>query len=118
MQRFQNLEVWQRGHKLTLEVYRLSRGFPADERFGLTSQIRRSVSSVPTNIAEGSKRAKPNDYARFLNIAESSLAETEYQRMLATDLGFATEEETGPLLADVTLLAKKLYSLRRRVEGS
>jgi four helix bundle protein len=117
MQRFQNLEVWQRGHALTLAIYQLTRKFPADERYGLTSQIRRASSSVPTNIAEGSKRAKANDYARFLNIAEASLAEAEYQLILATDLGYADNATTQPLLGDATVLAKKLFSLRRKVEG-
>jgi four helix bundle protein len=118
MQRFQDLEVWQRGHRLTLAVYQVTKSFPSDERFGLTSQIRRASSSVPTNIAESSKRAKAGDYARFLNIAEASLAETEYQLILATDLGYAPSAVTQPLLEDATVLAKKLFNLRRRVEGS
>jgi len=78
MQRFTDLIVWQRSHALVLQVYRLTKSFPPDERFGLTSQLRRAAFSVPTNIAEGSKRHTNPEYARVLNIAEGSLAETEY----------------------------------------
>jgi four helix bundle protein len=77
MQRFTDLKVWQRSHGLTLEIYKLSKPFPGDERFGLVSQMRRAAASVPTNIAEGSKRLSNPEYAHFLNIAEGSLAETE-----------------------------------------
>src|SRR5439155_650055 len=92
MQRFTDLLVWQRSHKLVLEVYRLTVGFPPDERFGLVSQLRRAAASVPTNIAEGSKRQSNPEYARFLNVAEGSLAETEYLLMLSKDLGFLLPE--------------------------
>jgi four helix bundle protein len=78
MQRFTELMVWQRSHRLTLEMYRLTSRFPAEERFGIISQLRRATLSVPTNIAEGSKRISSSEFARFLNIAEGSLAETEY----------------------------------------
>ncbi len=77
MQRFTELRVWQRSHALVLNVYRLTESFPQQERYGLTAQLRRAALSVPTNIAEGSKRLTSLEYARFLNIAEGSLAETE-----------------------------------------
>ena len=87
MQRFTELKVWQRSHGLALQLYRLTAAFPVEERFGLVTQIRRAAVSVPTNIAEGSKRQGKLDYARFLNIAEGSLVETEYLVMLSRDLG-------------------------------
>ena len=65
MQRFTDLKVWQRSHALTLDMYRLTARFPDQERFGLVSQLRRAAASVPTNIAEGSKRARNQDYAGF-----------------------------------------------------
>ncbi len=68
MQRFTDLKVWQRSHALVLELYRLTEAFPAPERFGLIAQLRRTAVSVPTNIAEGSKRRTAQDYARFLNL--------------------------------------------------
>jgi four helix bundle protein len=90
VQRFTELKVWQRGHTLVLTVYRMTVGFPIAERYGLLSQLRRAVLSVPTNIAEGSKRVGRQEYARFLNIAEASLAETEYLLMVSRDLGYIT----------------------------
>jgi len=78
MQPFTELKVWQRSHALVLEIYRLSRDFPAEERLGLTTQLRRAAISVPTNIAEGSRRQHAPDFARFLNIAEAR----EIARML------------------------------------
>ncbi len=117
MQRFTKIEVWELGHRLSLDVYRLTRGFPRDELYGLTSQLRRASTSVPINIAEGSKRTGNRDYARFLNIAESSLAETEYELMLARDLGYAKQEDVEPLLLSVSILARKLHALRLKVEG-
>jgi four helix bundle protein len=116
MQRYADLKVWQRSHALVLEVYRFTSGFPTDERFGLTSQLRRAASSVPSNIAEGSKRAHRKDYARFLNIAEGSAAELEYFVILARDLGFLDRERSVPILAEVDELARMIYALRQKVE--
>jgi four helix bundle protein len=116
MQRFTDLRVWQRSHELTLKVYRASAGFPTAERYGVTSQLRRAAASVPTNIAEGSKRRSNQEYARFLNIAEGSLAETEYLTMLSRDLGLLTVDSSEKLLEDITETAKMLNALRKKVE--
>jgi four helix bundle protein len=118
MQRFTELRVWQRSHALALEVYRLTQGFPREERFGLTSQLRRAVASVPTNIAEGSKRRSNIEYARFLNIAEGSLAETEYLLMLSRDLGLFCGEISDGVLKEVSDIARMLSALHSRVEGT
>ncbi len=98
MQRFTELKVWQRAHALVLEIYRVSAAFPPDERFGVTSQLRRAATSIPTNIAEGSRRQGPQEYSRFLNIAQSSAAETEYLLILSRDLGSmdCARRSTGP----------------------
>ena len=82
VQRFKDIKVWQRSHALVVKLYSISRTLPAEGRFGLTSQLRRAAVSVPSNIAEGSKRQGRGDFAHFLNIAEGSLAETEYLVML------------------------------------
>jgi four helix bundle protein len=116
MQRFTELKVWQRGHSLVLAIYRLSLGFPVAERYGLSSQLRRAALSVPTNIAEGSKRTGRHDYARFINIAEGSLAETEYLLTVSRDLGYITSAQTSIVLNDVSELAKMLHGLREKVE--
>jgi len=99
-------------------VYRFSKAFPADERYGLLSQLRRAVLSVPTNIAEGSKRQGRQDYARFLNISEGSLAETEYLLMISRDLGYLKPEQAGPRLEEIREIAGMLHSLRIKVEDS
>jgi four helix bundle protein len=115
VQRFADLKVWQRSHALVLQVYRLTKMFPPEERYGLTSQLRRSTLSVPTNIAEGSKRQTNAEYARFLNIADGSLAETEYLLMVSPDLGYLPANITKPLLNEADELAKMLHALRAKV---
>jgi four helix bundle protein len=115
MQRFTELKVWQRSHALTLEMYRLSAVFPDDERFGLTAQLRRAAVSVPTNIAEGAKRRHPKDYARFLNVAEASLAEEEYLLMLARDSSYAEGEVANPLIGECEEISRMLSALRTKV---
>lgn len=86
------LIVWQISHKLVLRIYEVTKGFPKDEQFGLTSQIRRAVASVPSNIVEGKARGSNKDYKRFLLIARGSLEEVKYQLLLAKDLKYIDEE--------------------------
>jgi four helix bundle protein len=117
MQRFTELKVWQRGHSLVLSVYRMTTGFPQNERYGLTSQVRRAALSVPTNIAEGSKRLTGAEYARFLNIAEASLAETEYLLMVSRDLGYITPIMATKSFGEIAELSRMLHGLRKKVEA-
>lgn len=91
--RFEDLVVWQEAHALVLELYRLTRQLPADERFGLVMQVRRAAVSVPANIAEGFRRRGPAEKARFLNIAQASLDEVAYYLILIADLNYADTEE-------------------------
>jgi four helix bundle protein len=88
MQDFRNLEVWKRSHELTLEVYRTTKTFPADERFGLTSQLRRGAASIPTNLAEGCGRGTDPDFGRFVQHAMGSSSQVEYEFLLAKDLAY------------------------------
>lgn len=115
MQHFKNLKVWERSHQLVLNVYKLTVNFPSHERFGLTSQLRRSAASVPTNIAEGCKREGQQDFARFLNIAEGSLSETEYLVTLSSDLGYFVGPEPVQLLKEISEIARMLHSLRATI---
>ena len=92
MRDFKNLKVWEKSHHLTLDVYKITRGFPQEERFGLTSQVRRSAASVPANIAEGCGRHSTAELARFCDIASGSASETHYHFVLAHDLGYLTHE--------------------------
>ncbi|MGH2532435.1 MAG: four helix bundle protein [Thermomicrobiales bacterium] len=82
---FRTLGVWEKSHRVTLAVYRVTKGFPREELFGLTSQMRRSASSVPTNLAEGCGRGG-GDLPRFCRIAAGSASELEYHLLLAHDL--------------------------------
>ena len=115
MQRYTDLKVWQRSHEMTLAVYRVSLQFPRDERFGLTSQLRRAAVSVPANIAEGSKRKGNVDYARFLNIAEGSLAEVDYMLLLGRDLGYCEAEAANKLRVESEEISRMLFALRSKV---
>ncbi len=116
MQRFTELAVWKRSHALALQVYRLSASFPNEEKFGLTSQLRRAIISVPTNIAEGSKRRSQQEYARFLNIAEGSSAEAEYLLMISRDLGYLSSDAAKAPIREASEIARMLFALRAKVE--
>ena len=85
---YKDLKVWQKAYDLCLNAYRITAAFPKDERYGLTSQIRRSAVSIPSNIAEGYGRKSRADYIRMLYIAYGSVCELETQTLLARDLGF------------------------------
>ena len=78
MRDFRELKVWEKAHRLTLQVYRITKDFPSDEQFGLTVQLRRAAASVPTNIAEGCGRDSERELARFMSIAAGSVSEVEY----------------------------------------
>ena len=110
MQNYRNLKVWQKSHSIVLDVYRLTSKFPANEQYGLTSQIRRCAASIPANIAEGSARGSDADYARFLYIALGSATELDYHLLLAHDLKLI---ETG----SYQLVAGELDSVGRMLNA-
>ncbi len=87
---FEQLQAWQEAHKLVLMVYRATKDFPGEERFGLVSQMRRAAVSVPANIAEGFKRRGVQEKMRFYNISEGSLEELKYYFILSKDLGYVS----------------------------
>ena len=96
---YKELIIWQKGRRLTKEVYLLTRQFPPEERFGLSSQIQRAVVSIPSNIAEGFNRNSDKEFIHFLKIAKGSSAEVETQLLLSMDLGYVDKETIGPLLS-------------------
>ena len=108
--RFEDLEVWRKAHALALLIYRSTGGFPAEERFGLTSQMRRAAVSVAANIAEGAKKRTSRDQLRFYNIAQGSLEELRYYLMLSADLGYRSKGQGG-LEEDLDRVARMLYRL-------
>ena len=90
---FQDLNIWKEAHQLTLEVYRITKEFPASEMYGLTSQLRRASSSVPSNIAEGMGRNTTKELMNFIYVARGSLSETIYHLILTKDLGYISKED-------------------------
>jgi len=115
---FRDLKVWGKAHGFVLDVYRNSRDFPADERFGLTVHLRRSATSITSNIAEGCGRGTDKDFARFLTIAAGSASETEYQILLARDLGYLSHETYGALDSQVNEVKRMLNSLIQTLNES
>jgi four helix bundle protein len=116
---YRDLAVWQRGMEITEGVYRLTSGFPTEEKFGLTSQLRRAASSVPANIAEGHARSSTKDFLRHLSIAIGSLAEVTTFIELAARLHFADSKTAGSMLdlaqEERRMLRGLQASLRRKV---
>lgn len=92
---FKDLIVWQKAYKLVVDIYKITRGFPKDEIYGLSQQMRRAAVSIPSNIAEGYGRYYPKEYKQFLSIAYGSLCELETQYLLSIELGYANKNETN-----------------------
>ena len=101
MKDFKELRVWQRAHQITLEIYAATRQFPPDERFGLTSQLRRSAASIGANVAEGCGRRSDGELTRFLQIARGSASELEYHLILARDLQMLSAKQFDKILPGV-----------------
>ncbi len=116
MKDFRNLKVWQKSHELTLLIYKSTKSFPKEELYGLTSQIRRSSSSIPTNIAEGCRQTN-TEFSRFLQIAFGSASELEYQLLLTHDLSLINKDEYYLLNNILIEIKKMLASLISKVRS-
>jgi len=110
---FEKLNVWQQSRLLTKEIYLLTNEFPSEEKFGLTSQMRRAVISVSSNIAEGSSRKTIKDQKHFYTIAFSSLIELLNQLILSMDLGLLNEEKYIELRSHIEHISNQLNKLRK-----
>lgn len=117
MKDFRQLQVWEKSHQLALAIYKATKEFPKEELYGLTSQIRRASMSIPTNIAEGCGRGTDADFARFLQIAMGSASETEYQLLLAKDLGFLSNDSYTPLHNKAEEVKRMLASLLKTLRA-
>ena len=117
IQSYRDLEVWKRAMDLAVAVYETSRGFPTDERFGLTSQVRRSAASVAANIAEGYGRQSRQSYVHFLKIAQGSLKETETHLILASRVGMIDTTVLGTRLDESEEIGRMLRSLITKLEN-
>jgi four helix bundle protein len=109
---FEELEVWKAGIALTVLVYRVTRAFPRDELFGLTTQMRRAASSVPANIAEGQGRSTRREYQRFVGMAIGSANELLTHAHIAQELGYGSEGQWAQLARELTTVRRMLYALR------
>ena len=118
MHNFKELKIWQRAIELTEDVYKLLVKYPDYEKYGLTSQIRRSVVSVPSNIAEGSGRASNRDFRRFLAISLSSAFELETQLILSNKFEFISEKEFKNLSAKLQELQKMIFGFRKSLSNT
>jgi len=113
---FKRIRAWELSDDLCVEIYRVTWGFPREERYGLTSQIRRSAVSVPANIAEGAGRQHKKEYLHFLYIAKGSLSETRYHLHLSRRFGYLSPEEYGRLDALQNEAAATLQGLIASVQ--
>ena len=115
MKNFRDLQVWQKAHALTLHIYEATAAFPENERFGLTSQMRRAAASVPANLAEGCSRGSDADLRRFLQMAMGSASESEYHILLAHDLGFFAAPTYDRLTSEVQEVKRMLASFITKI---
>ena len=117
LKNYKDLKVWQKSYELCLEIYRITAKFPKEERYGLTSQIRRSVVPIPSDIAEGYGRKTTMDYIRMLYISYGSVCELETQILLAGDLDLIEKSELGTLKKDIAEIERMLKALIKSFEN-
>ena len=117
MQNFRKLKVWEFAHLLTLAVYQITASFPKEELYGLTSQVRRSCSSIHTNIAEGCGRDGDAEFGRFLYMAMGSVSELEYQFLLARDLKILKATDFDKLNEQLENIKRMLIALIKKVRA-
>jgi len=117
MRNYRDLLVWSKAHDLTLELYRVSRDFPREEMFGVTSQLRRAAASIGANLAEGCGRRASGELARFVRIAMGSASELDYHLLLCHDLGLMKDDDFELSATRLTEVRKMLTSFLSRVEA-
>jgi len=110
------LEVWQRSFKLCKAIYQLTTEFPSEERFGLTSQIRRNAVSIPSNIAEGYNRNSTRDYVRFLWVANGSIAELDTQLLLSAEMKMGPTDRIHAAIDELSHIERMLRALIRSLD--
>ncbi len=112
-----DLDAWKLSMSLVSDIYMLTRDFPKEEIYGLTSQIRRAAVSIPTNIAEGAARGSNKDFAHFLNISLGSLAEVETQIILSDNLGFVSSTQKAATIEKLTNIRRLIIGLKRALQS-
>ena len=114
---FQDLVVWQKAHKLVLEIYRLTNLFPRSEQFGMVSQLRRAAYSIPANLAEGCGRRSTKELLQFLTIANGSAEELRYFLILSKDLRYVSPQDEAKLNSEITGIVQMLAALARSLRN-
>ena len=117
LKNYKELQVWQKGYQLCLQIYKITKKFPKEEQYGLISQIRRAAVSVPSNIAEGYGRKTTPDYLRSLYIAYGSNCELETQIMLSRDLNYIFSNDSEKLLNEIREVERMLKALIKSLEN-
>ena len=117
MRNYRDLQVWTKAHSITLDLYRISRGFPREEMYGLTAQLRRAASSIGANLAEGCGRRTSSELARFVRIAMGSASELDYHLLLCRDLGYMKDEDFKRVESELTEVRKMLTSFLNSIEA-
>ncbi len=114
---YKELKVWQRSYQLCLEIYKITKGFPDEEKYGLTSQLRRAAVSVPSNVSEGYGRKTTPEYIQFLYIAYGSICEIETQILLSGDLGYISNGRLEMLKEGIREVERMLKASIRSLEN-
>jgi four helix bundle protein len=112
---YKDLKIWQKGMSLAKAVYVLTAKFPAEEMYGLKSQMRRAAVSIPSNIAEGQARHGTREFLQFLSHADGSLAELETQLLLSVDLGYCARSDVSSLEREISEIQKMIFAIRRKL---
>lgn len=115
---FKDLQVWQEGHKLVIAIYKVTKEFPRDEIFGLTSQIRRASVSITSNLSEGFNRISTKEKLQFYYIALGSLSETQNQLLIAKDVGYIKPKVFDKIEIQTTIIQRLLNALLRKIKSS
>ena len=115
MRPHEKLDVWKKAVAVVTVVYHVTKTFPPDEKFGLTSQIRRAGVSIPANIAEGAARQSDKEFCRFLSIAQGSASELETELLIAKNLGFLSPEDYERIHEDINVIARMIVGLSKTV---
>ena len=118
MHNYKNLHIWQEGINLARRIYEVTSTFPANEKFGIVSQMSRAAVSIPSNIAEGAGRKSNKDFVHFLSIAIGSVFELHTQITICEQIGYIKAEEAKELEEQTYTLQQQIYSYSQRIEGS
>jgi four helix bundle protein len=117
LKNYRELKVWQKSFELCKSIYKITKKFPRKEQYSLTSQIRKSAISIPSNIAEGYGRGTTKEYIHFLYIAYGSICELETQILLSKDFGYISEEDKNDLLEKVKEVERMLHALIKSLKN-